>query len=40
MRDAINKAYDSRKWKEKVKKMPITQVVAVYLRLRREGKIG
>jgi len=41
MREAILKAYkSSRKWKDKVKKMPITQVVAIYMRLRQQGKIG
>lgn len=40
LREAVKSAYNkSKKWAIKVDKMTDAQVVAVYLRLHREGKI-
>lgn len=39
-RELVKKAYPhSKTWKNKVEKMPDSQIVAVFLRLRRQGKI-
>lgn len=39
-RELIKKAYpNSKAWASKVSKMPEAQVTAIFLRLRREGKI-
>lgn len=38
-REALKKAYPSKKWAEKVNKMSDAQVIAVYMRLRLQGKI-
>ncbi|QJD49779.1 hypothetical protein SEA_CLUBPENGUIN_55 [Streptomyces phage ClubPenguin] len=39
-RELVKQAYPhSKTWPEKVKKMPDSQIVAVFLRLRRQGKI-
>lgn len=38
-REALKKAYPSKKWAEKVNEMTDAQVVAVYFRLHREGKV-
>lgn len=38
-REALKKAYPSARWAEKVDKMTDAQVVAVYFRLHREGKV-
>lgn len=38
-REALKQAYPSKRWADKVKKMPDDQVVAVYLRLKKQGKI-
>lgn len=39
MRDAIKRVYPSKKWQQNVDKMGPNQVLAVYLKLRQEGKI-
>ena len=39
-RELIKTAYDSQSWADKVDKMSPAQVVAVYIRLKSEGKIG
>lgn len=40
-REGLKKAYpNSKKWHEKVDKMPDSQVTAVYLRLKSERKLG
>jgi NAD(P)H-dependent flavin oxidoreductase YrpB (nitropropane dioxygenase family) len=39
MRDAIIVAYPSKRWAEKVKRMPDNQVIAVYMRLKLQGKV-
>lgn len=38
-REELKRAYPNKKWAEKVDKMPEDQVVAVYMRLRQQGKI-
>lgn len=38
-REALIGAYPSKKWKDKVIAMSETQVIAVYLRLKAQGKI-
>jgi hypothetical protein len=39
-REAIKQAYPhSKSWLAKVSKMPDSQVTAIYLRLKRQGKI-
>ena len=38
-REAIKAVYPSPAWADKVKKMPDTQVAAVFLRLQRQNKI-
>lgn len=39
-REALKKAYPSKKWADKVNKMSEQQVAAVYLRLKSQGKIN
>jgi len=39
MRGWVKSAYPSKKWKDKVNKMPDSQVLAVYQRLVNAGKI-
>lgn len=40
MRETIKQAYPASKtWASKVSKMPEAQVVAIYFKLKREGKI-
>lgn len=39
MRESISKAYNTDSWKNKVKKMNEANVIAVYYRFLREGKI-
>lgn len=39
MRTWIEKAYPGENWKKKVRKMPDNQLVALYFRLVRSGKI-
>lgn len=38
-RELLKKVYPNRKWAEKVDKMSESQVVAVVLRLRQQGKL-
>jgi hypothetical protein len=38
-RNLVRNAYPSNAWKSKVDKMPDTQVLAILLRLRNQGKI-
>lgn len=38
-RNAILKAYDTESWKQKVLAMSGPQVIAIYLRFKREGKV-
>lgn len=38
-RESIKAVYPGKKWAEKVDKMTEDQVVAVYLRLKQQGKI-
>jgi hypothetical protein len=38
-RDELKRAYPSKQWAEKVDKMSAEQVIAVYMRLRAQGKI-
>lgn len=38
-RKKVAEAYPTETWKAKVKKMPDRQIVAVFFRLRRQGKI-
>lgn len=39
-RELVKQAYPhSKTWTQKVKNMPDSQIVAVFLRLRRQGKI-
>lgn len=38
-REQLKKAYPSRRWWAKVDKMSDSQVVAVYMRLRLQGKV-
>lgn len=38
-REALLTAYPSQKWWDKVKKMPDSQVVAIYLNLKSQGKV-
>jgi len=38
-RELLKKAYPSKKWAEKVNKMSDSQVAAVYLRLKSQGKV-
>lgn len=37
MRVELSKAYSTRTWREKVKKMPDYQVQAIYFRLKNKG---
>lgn len=39
MREVIIKAYEGKKWREKVLSMPDNQVIAVYRRLQRKGVV-
>lgn len=39
MREAIKKAGRTRKWTEKVKRMPESQVIAIYNRLRTQDRV-
>lgn len=39
-REELKKAYPNPRWKEKVDKMSPEQVTAIYIRLRRERKLG
>lgn len=38
-REAVKAAYPSQKWTDKVKKMSDAQIIAVYLRLKAQGRI-
>lgn len=38
-RELLKKAYPSKKWAAKVDKMSDSQVAAVYLRLKSQGKV-
>lgn len=38
-RELVAGAYPTEAWKTKVKKMPDNQIVAIFIRLRRQGKI-
>lgn len=38
-RELIKQAYPTKTWQAKVDKMPESQVIAVYFRLRKQGKI-
>lgn len=38
-REALKGAYPGKSWQEKVAKMPEGQVVAVYLNLKKQGKV-
>ena len=38
-REAVKKLYSSDSWQDKVKNMSDSQVVAIYLRFQREGKL-
>lgn len=39
MRESILKAYSTDSWKAKVKKMEESQVIAIYYKFLREGRI-
>ena len=39
MRIAVADSYPRRGWREKVKRMPEEQILAIYKRLEREGKL-
>lgn len=39
MREWVTKAYRGRFWPDKVKKMSYAQVLAIFTRLRKSGKI-
>lgn len=40
-REELKKAYpDNEGWKERVQRMPDSQVIAIYNRLRAKGKLG
>lgn len=38
-REALKKVYTGKEWQKKVNKMPASQVTAIYLRLKKQGKI-
>lgn len=38
-REALKKAYPSKKWAQQVDKMTESQVVAIYMRLRAQSKL-
>lgn len=38
-KEELKKVYPSKKWAERVDKMSEAQVAAVYLRLKRQGKV-
>ena len=40
MRDLVEQAYPGQEWKKKVEKMTDEQIVALYLKLLRQGKIN
>lgn len=39
MREKVEAAYDGDKWKQKVRRMPDDQIVAIYYRFLKSGKI-
>lgn len=39
MREKVAAAYDGDKWKQKVRRMPDDQIVAIYYRFLKSGKI-
>ena len=39
-REQLKKAYPSKTWEDKVNKMSTQQAIAVYIRLRSNGKLG
>lgn len=39
MRRAISKAYDGKKWKDRVRKMTDEQVTAIYYKMTSSGQI-
>lgn len=39
MRQKIQDAYSSDSWKQKVKRMPNDQIIAIYYKFKRAGKI-
>lgn len=39
-REQLKRAYPSKSWKEKVDAMSTQQAIAVYIRLRSNGKLG
>ena len=39
MRDKVMKAYPGDNWKQKVRRMPDDQIVAIYYRLLKSGRI-
>lgn len=40
MREAIRKVYQTTSWRDKVDKMYDDQVIAIYLRFEKEGKLN
>ena len=38
-REALKKAYPSKRWAEKVDRMSEAQITAIYIRLRAQGKL-
>lgn len=38
-REALKKVFPTQSWAEKVKNMPDSQVIAVYLRLKNQNKL-
>ena len=38
-REALKAAYPGQVWQEKVTKMPESQVTAIYLKLKQQGKV-
>jgi len=39
MREKVSEAYSGDKWKQKVRRMPDDQIIAIYYRLLKSGKI-
>lgn len=39
-REALKSVYPSKRWATKVNNMPESQVIAVYLRLKQQGKVN
>lgn len=39
MRDKVMEAYPGDNWKQKVRRMPDDQIIAIYYRLLKSGKI-